>query len=160
MIYRFIKSVLILWITTVCIVTHVNGQLKVIAHYNMGKSGNISFMLTPDSLKDLSGNSNNLKRTGSPVFFFFVSESSRLKGDGSVLFRGEASYLLEEGKVKRLQRFVLELTIRAEPVLEERDNKKNVLVYGDKSSGYRIVRMRDGWALIVDGETNYTITPL
>ncbi|HTN06200.1 hypothetical protein [Agriterribacter sp.] len=157
------KSVLLLWIATCCMVMCANSQLQVIAHYNMGKSGNISFVLTPDSLKDLSGNGNHLKRAGSPLFFADAPEYYRLKGDGSILFKKDASYHIEEGRVKHLQRFVLELTIRAEGAQDnqgDEDNIKSVLVYGDKNSGYSIVRKGTDLNLTVDGGTSYYIGSL
>ncbi len=159
---RLVKNGLLLLGAIFCITICANGQLKVMAHYNMGKTGNISFVLTPDSLKDLSGKGNDVKRNGAPLFFADAPSHNRLKGDGSILFKETASYGLGNGRIKPIKHLLLELTIRAGTVQKNQDDGeiKNVLSYGDKSSGYRIVRKGAELNLIIDGEVTHFITSL
>ncbi|HEY4208684.1 MAG TPA: hypothetical protein VGM31_17780, partial [Puia sp.] len=135
------------------------GQLKPLARYNTGNSGSITFAEPAGVLKDLSGNAHDLHRSGAPLFFADAPADRRLAGEGSILFKGSASYSAKKAIASPGERFILEAWVK--PVVGPDESGSvtmgGIVAYGDSAKGYMLAQAGSNWVLRVDGEKIFTI---
>ncbi|WP_316791150.1 LamG-like jellyroll fold domain-containing protein [Pedobacter frigoris] len=133
----------------------VQAQQVVTAHYNMGRSGQISYATSPDVLKDLSNQGHDLKRGGTPVFFADAPADKKMNGEGSILFKDRGIYAVADNFGKTGQPFVLEGWFQANSRQGSKDpgrDKGIVWAYGDDKSGYVLWQKENQWVLMIDGK--------
>jgi concanavalin A-like lectin/glucanase superfamily protein len=131
-----------------------NAQQEVKALYS-GNAGNITYAALPDRLRDLSGNGNDLVRSGVPVFFADAPADKKLKGEGSSLFKGDASYSIQKRIGNAQEKFILEVWVKA-TTPDNNDTHSGraygVLAWGNMSKGYVIAQQGSMWVILVDGK--------
>lgn len=138
-------------------------QQKILAYYNTGKTGSITFEASPDTLRDLSGNGYNLHKQGAPLFFADAPPDKRLKGEGSVLFNGSASYTIKKSITAEHGKFIVETWVKANTIDNNDDHLGEtfaVVAYGDDKGGYQIAQQGSNWVAVVDGSKIYVMAPV
>ena len=133
----------------------VKAQQKVLAHYNMGHSGEISYATSPDLLKDLSGSGYDLKRNGQPVFFADAPADKKMNGEGAILFKDGGVYSISSAFGKATEPFILEGWFQANARQGANDpgrNKGVALAYGDEKNGYVLWQKGNQWTVAIDGQ--------
>lgn len=157
------KMSLALILISVVFCTQSYGQLVTKAYYNMGRSGAVTFAAAPETLKDLSGNGNDLKSSGTPLFFADAPADKKLNGEGSVLFKGNASYAIKKEMGEISGKFILETWVKA-ATLDNNDDHLGtnfgVIAFGDLSKGYVIAQQGSNWVVVVDGKESYVMAPV
>ncbi|WP_316753111.1 LamG-like jellyroll fold domain-containing protein [Pedobacter gandavensis] len=132
-----------------------NAQQLISAHYNMGRSGAISYASSPDLLKDLSGKGHDLKRNGQPVFFADAPADKKLNGEGAISFKDQGSYSTAALPDQSAGPFVLEGWFQAnnrQRGQQGTGNKGAAMAYGDDKSGYILLQKGAQWLLLIDGK--------
>ena len=144
----------------ICILfcTQSFAQLVTNAYYNMGRSGAVTFAAAPETLKDQSGNGNDLKSFGAPLFFADAPAEKKLNGEGSVLFKGNASYAIKKKLGEASAKFILEIWVKA-TTLDNHDDHLGtnfgIVAFGTFSKGYVIAQQGSNWVAVVDGKESY-----
>ncbi|WP_316838517.1 LamG-like jellyroll fold domain-containing protein [Pedobacter gandavensis] len=136
-------------------VGRANAQQLVQAHYNMGRSGAITYATAPDMLKDQSGKGNDLKKNGQAVFFADAPADKKLNGEGSISFKDQGSYSISGNFNKLNLPFVLEGWFQANSRQRGQQGKEKssaAMAYGDDKAGYVLMQQADQWVLISDGK--------
>lgn len=132
-----------------------DAQQVIMAHYNMGRSGAVTYATAPDILQDQSGKGNDLKKNGQAVFFADAPADKKLNGEGAISFKDQGSYHIA-GKLNQLNLpFVLEGWFQANSRQkgQQWDGKKGVaMAYGDDKAGYLLMQKDDQWVLLTDGK--------
>ncbi|HRQ19449.1 MAG TPA: hypothetical protein PL085_20395, partial [Agriterribacter sp.] len=139
------------------------GQLVTNAYYNMGRSGTVTFAAAPEILKDMSGNGNDLKSSGAPLFFADAPADKKLNGEGAVLFKGNAAYAIKKKIGEASGKFILETWVKA-ITLNNNDGHQGtnfgVAAFGNLSKGYVIAQQGSNWVAVVDGKASYVMAPV
>lgn len=120
-------------------------KVKPVAHYNFGKSGNVSFAVAPESVDPLKG-SGNLPALGRPLFYADAPSDKAVKGQGSILFDGKVDgYCTDKAFGTAADNMVLEVWVKAREV----DGKPGVVVAnGNNKGGYMIVQHGNKWTFV------------
>ncbi len=130
-------------------------QQTVIAHYNMGRTGSVTYATSPDILKDLSGSGHDLKRNGQPVFFADAPADKKLSGEGAISFKDRGSYSIADNFGKAAMPFVLEgwFQVNSRQGAEEKGRNTGIaMACGDDKNGYVLSQKEDKWLLLIDGK--------
>lgn len=116
-----------------------------VAHYNFGKSGNVSFAVAPESVTPLKG-SGTVNALGRPLFYADAPSDKAVKGEGCILFDGkDDGYRMDKALGKAADNLVLEVWVKAREI----DGKSGVVVAnGSKKGGYLIVQRGNVWELV------------
>lgn len=132
-------------------------QQTVVAHYNMGRSGAVTYATSPEILKDLSGLGHDLKRSGQPVFFADAPADKKLNGEGAISFKDRGSYSVASNFGKAALPFVFEGWFQTNSRQGANDKGRStgvVVAYGDDKSGYVLSQKDDQWIVLIDGKEN------
>lgn len=123
-------------------------KVKPVAHYNFGKSGNVSFAVAPESVNSSKGD-NPLGALGRPLFYADAPSDKAAKGQGCILFNGETDgYRINKSLGVATDNMVLEVWAKA----RKADQHKAVVVAnGTEKSGYAIGQRNKQWVLVVNG---------
>ncbi|WP_316822940.1 LamG-like jellyroll fold domain-containing protein [Pedobacter gandavensis] len=161
--FKKVSQATVQLLLVVCLLSlsRVNAQQVINAHYNMGRSGSITYATAPDVLKDQSGKGNDLKKKGQAVFFADAPADKKLNGEGAISFKDQGSYSTEKKLIQGKVPFVLEGWFQAnsrQHGQKSDDNKGVAMAYGDDKSGYVLLQKADQWMLWIDGkEVSLTI---
>jgi hypothetical protein len=135
--------------------SQANAQQTIVAHYNMGRSGAVTYATSSEVLTDLSGHGYHLKRNGQPVFFADAPADKKLNGEGSVSFKDGGSYQIASNFDTPAVPYLLEGWIQANSRQGSDDKSRKIgvaLAYGDDKAGYVISQKEDRWVVSIDGE--------
>lgn len=142
-------------ILTVFVFKQSYAQQKVVAHYNMGRSGSVTYATSPDILKDQSGNGHDLKRNGQAVFFADAPADKKLEGEGAISFKDRGSYSIADNFGEKGNPFILEGWFQTNSRQGANDKGRNTgiaVAYGDDKAGYVLLQKEDQWILNIDGK--------
>lgn len=123
----------------------VHAKVKPVAHYNFGKSGNVSFAVAPESMEPVKG-SGDLTAFGRPLFYADAPSDKAAKGQGCILFDGKVDgYGMNKALGTATDNMVLEVWVKAREV----EGKPGVIVAnGNHKGGYQIVQRGDKWTFV------------
>lgn len=120
-----------------------HAKVKPVAHYNFGKSGNVSFAVAPESMEPVKG-SDNLSALGRPLFYADAPSDKAAKGQGCILFDGKVDgYHMDKALGAATDNMVLEVWVKAREV----GGKPGIVVAnGNNKGGYMIAQRGNKWA--------------
>ncbi|MFA5814290.1 MAG: LamG-like jellyroll fold domain-containing protein [Bacteroidales bacterium] len=143
------------FLSAILIYTGAQSQQVIKAYFNTGKAGSVTFAAAPDVLKDLSGQGNDLTRSGSPQFFADAPADKKLEGEGSILFKDAGGYSLNKTLGHPSEKFILETWLNASSINPDPDRPNRystALAFGDNNKGYLIAQRAEDWILVIDGK--------
>ena len=121
----------------------LRGQHLVILHYNFGWAAAVTYANGPDKIFSVNG-TNQLKKSGQPVFFADAPADKKLNGEGSILFKDNAAYILQDSFSVTGSHFVLELWLQANARQDANDPGAvfaTVATLGNGKKGYQLAEM-------------------
>lgn len=146
-----ISSVITLLLFTTLI---LQAKVKPVAHYNFGRSGNVTYAVAPETISPVKGG-NKLTAVGRPLFYADAPGEKAMKGEGCVLFNGngdgyktDKSFGTPEGNI------LLEVWVKALALDYGGDGKNQqrvVAAIGNSKTGYVIAQRGLQWVLISGG---------
>lgn len=137
----------------------LKAKIKVTAHFNFGKTGNITYASAPG---EVFSEASKLKLTarGNPVFNADSPLEKVLNGDGCILFNGkDDGYMGIQAFGQATDNMVFEVWVKA-CTLDHGDGHQNVtrtvVANGDIENGYTIAQRGKQWVLVT-GPSKITI---
>lgn len=122
-----------------------HAKVKPVAHYNFGKSGNVSFAVAPESMEPVKG-SGALVALGRPLFYADAPSDKAAKGQGCILFDGKVDgYGMNKALGVATDNMVLEVWVKAREV---EGNSGVIVANGNHKGGYMIVQRGDKWTFV------------
>ena len=106
-----------------------------ILHYNFGWAGAVTYANGPDKIFSVNG-TNQLKKSGQPA-------DKKLNGEGSILFKDNAAYILQDSFSVTGSHFVLELWLQANARQDANDPGAvfaTVATLGNGKKGYQLAQ--------------------
>jgi len=128
----------------------VVADVHVLAHYKFGHTGQVSFAAGDEVIHDVSGNGNDLKRAGDPLFIADAPSNEDSPGRGSILFDGDGDWYQKEGALFGVSDpFLMEVWVCA----TEQDNPglHGIVANGDGAIGYVLAQSGNKWIVFVGG---------
>ncbi|MFC0772959.1 LamG-like jellyroll fold domain-containing protein [Terrimonas alba] len=129
------------------------GQHQVILHYNFGRAGAVTYANGPDKIFSVNG-TNQLKKSGQPVFFADAPADEKLNGEGSILLKDNAAYTSKDSFAIADSPFILELWLQANARQGANDPAPvfaTVATLGNGKKGFQLAQKGFNWVLLVDG---------
>jgi hypothetical protein len=131
-------------------------EIEVLAHYKPGEGGAITYAAGVDKLKDISGNGNDLQKSGEPKYF--ASTPSHKEGM-SLLFNGKTDWYRQPKAIIIKQRnFMVEAWAKAYNA--NHPDLHGVVANGDGANGYTLAQQNDKWVMFVGGIGAFPIGPV
>ncbi|MDP8218466.1 MAG: LamG-like jellyroll fold domain-containing protein, partial [Candidatus Theseobacter exili] len=131
-----------------------SAKVKVTAHLNFGKTGNISFVSAPSEVYS-SDSKIKLKSMGDPVFNAEAPMGKALKGDGCILFHGNGDgYTGTQAIGKASDNMILEVWVKARTHTHGETHKRDidrirpVVTNGVLGEGYSIAQKGKKWVFV------------
>ncbi|MCU7552205.1 LamG domain-containing protein [Chitinophagaceae bacterium LB-8] len=152
--FRISVKKLLLIATATIFTSQLMAQQQVLAHYNMGRSGAVSYATAPEQLSDMAAG-HQLKKAGQPVFFADAPADKKLDGEGAILFKDKAAYSSKDSFAIAKTPFVLELWLQPNARQGANDPSANfatVFTLGSAASGYQLAQKGNNWVILVDGK--------
>jgi hypothetical protein len=121
-------------------------KVKVIAHYNFGKSGNVTYTAVP---KDFTDEVSKVKITakGNPVFFADAPGDKLLNGEGAILFNGkDDGFVCQEAFEAPGDNMLFEVWVKARSL--DGHKTRVIAANGSGSKGYMIGQVGKQWVLV------------
>lgn len=138
-------------LTVILAASNAYGQQAPLAHYNMGRSGTVTYATAPETLTALTGRV-SLNRKGQPVFFADAPADKKLTGEGAILFQDNAGYSSNGILHNSGSPFIMETWVQASSRQTSGTRGKSaVLYYGGAGKGYEIYLEGGEWVLRVNG---------
>lgn len=135
-------------------------KVKPVAHYNFGKSGNVTYAVAPSQLEAIGGRG-QLSAAGRPLFYADAPGDKKLKGEGCILFNGTGDgYLQKQAYGMPADNQVLEVWVKPRTATgqERGDDRTQVVVAnGNGKDGCVIARRGKEWILISGGSGGVAI---
>lgn len=127
------------------ITTHA--KVTPLAHYNFGRSGNVTYAVAPESLPSSSGD-DVLRSVGKPLFYADAPADKALQGEGCVLFKEGAGYAINKalGTSPGNRNQLLEVWVKAVEI-PQNDVFHQVLCNGEAGKGCSIGIRQGKWAI-------------
>lgn len=137
----------------------MSAKVKVVAHFNFGKNGNITNAAAPVTVYS-ADSKEKLQAAGNPVFNAEAPAEKGLTGDGCILFSGQGDgYIGNKAFGSNGDNMVLEVWVKAR-TLDHGDGHQNVsrpvVSNGGLGSGYSIAQRGKQWVL-VNGKSRFVI---
>lgn len=135
------KKIILLAVCSLLLSTGLYAKVKPVAHYNFGRSGNVSFASAPDQLTPEVGKG-ALTAVGSPLFYADAPKDKAMKGEGSILFSGKGDgYQGKQAFGTPKENMVLEVWVKP------RDAEKNAIIVanGNGKEGYTFWQRGHTW---------------
>lgn len=150
---------LILFIIITSLIFDAKAKIKVIAHFNFGKAGNVTYASAPEAV---FSESSKIKLTvqGNPVFNADSPSERSTNGDGCILFNGRNDgYTGSQAIGQASDNMVFEVWVKAS-TLDHGDGHQNVtrtiVADGNLENGYTIAQRGKQWVLVA-GPSRITI---
>ena len=147
MIFKFASALILLTFLT----GFSRAEVRPLAHYNMGRSGNVTYAIAPEVLQPFKKIGKPLSSVGRPVFYADAPGEKAGKGEGSILFNGkEDGYLIEGAFGKTSENLLFEVWVKARQENNVNGNQTPewvVAANGSKESGYQFVQKGKSWIL-------------
>lgn len=144
--------------TTLLILLALKGYSKIIpvAHYNFGKSGNVTYAIAPDKISPIRGKG-DLLMVGRPVFYADAPGSKAMQGEGSILFNGKTDgYRIAQALGNSKDNLLLEAWVKSRDADVENGTWKIVVSNGNGKEGYVIAQRNGKWILNSGGSGTAT----
>ncbi|MBC9930585.1 LamG domain-containing protein [Chitinophaga qingshengii] len=135
------------------VIQPLQAQQKVVAHFNMGRAGAVTYAIAPDSIMDANANGYTLIKKGQPVFFADAPADKKMLGEGAVLLDEDAGYRLQRHLLNKHQPFILELWVQANARQQKATEGESALLsLGNGTQGYELRQDDKGLVVMTDGD--------
>ncbi len=129
-------------------------KIKPVAHYNFGRTGNVTYATAPESISPLKGGY-QLIASGRPVFYADAPGDKALQSEGSLLFNGKGDgYKIDKSFGKPDDNTLFEVWVKARTLTYGDDGKNQqrvVAANGNDKTGYVIAQRGLQWVLLSGG---------
>lgn len=129
-------------------------KVKPVIHYNFGKAGNVTYAVAPEKLLPVTGKG-ELTATGRPVFYADAPGDKKMKGEGGILFNGQADgYKQQVSFGTSTENQVLEVWAKPRQSGQRGDGNQQTQVIvsnGNGKEGYVIAQRGDRWIAVSGG---------
>ncbi|GAA0879408.1 hypothetical protein GCM10009119_23760 [Algoriphagus jejuensis] len=143
------------------LVAFAQAQVRTLAHYNMGRSGNVTYAIAPEVLKPVGKAGTPLTVIGTPVFYADAPGDKAGNGEGSILFSGKGDgYLAATPFGKAGENLLFEVWVKGRVENNADGNitpKWVVASTGSESSGYQFVQNGKSWSFNSGGKGSVQI---
>jgi len=138
------NKLLVLLILTLSL--SLQAKVKVIAHFNFGKSGNITYSSTQKEISDEVSKAKIIAK-GNPVFYADAPDDKSQKGEGAILFNGkDDGFVTNQVFGTPDENMLFEVWVKARTF---GDNKTRVVASnGNGAKGYIIGQKGKQWVLV------------
>ncbi len=142
------KTICLLALSILC--TASQAEVETILHYNLGKSGNITYAAAPEEIPPVTG-AESLISVGKPVFFADAPENKRKLGEGGILFDGKQDgYRLDHALGTPTQNQLLEVWVKPGNI-EKRKELQFIVANGNGKHGHVLAQDGAQWVLLSGG---------
>lgn len=144
------KKIVICWLLISS--TTLFAKVKVIVHYDFGRSGNVTYAIAPQEIRPITG-SGKLRVTGRPVFYADAPGEKRLQGQGAILFDGENDgYQYNQAYGDPESNQLIEVWVKPRTFNQGNNLLTQVVVSnGNGKEGYMIAQRGKQWILVSGG---------
>lgn len=146
------KNIILIMMLFSCIFTQA--KIKVITHYNFGRSGNVTYATAPQEIVSRT-NGTKLQVAGHPVFYADAPGDKAMKGEGAILFNGNGDgYTGTQSYGSPTDNMLFEVWVKPR-TLDHGDSHQNQLkviaANGNGKDGYILGQRGKQWILLSGG---------
>lgn len=147
-----IKKILV-FVMLMPFVFATSAQVKVVAHFNFGKTGSITYASAPSEIYS-EDSKVKLEVMGHPVFMAKAPLGKASSGDGCILFNGKGDgYAATQAIGSASDKMIFEVWVKA-TTLDHGDSHQNVIrpvaSNGNMGNGYTIAQRGKQWVLVTE----------